>query len=139
MNIYFDLDYTLIAYTGELRPLARETLERLRADGHSLFIWSGVGVRKEEVRRLGLADLVVDVLEKPTERFEERLLEFGVVETPDAVVDDHPEIVQHFGGVKIRPYFWPNAADRELNKAYDELTLIAQGLEEGSRPSGQGE
>ena len=70
MNIYFDIDYTLIAYTGELRPLARQTLERLNEDGHTLYIWSGVGVRTEEVKRLGLgADLVVDVLEKPIEKF----------------------------------------------------------------------
>ena len=126
MNIYFDIDYTLIAYTGELRPLARQTLERLNDDGHSLYIWSGVGVRTEEVRRLGLADLVVDVLEKPIERFEERLPELGVKVRPDAVVDDHPEIVRHFGGVKVRPYFWPSESDRELNRVYDELNRMAQ-------------
>ncbi len=123
------MDYTLIAYTGELRPLARETLERLKDDGHTLFIWSGVGVRTDEVKRLGLADLVADVLEKPIERFEERLPELGVVDRPHAVVDDHSEIVRHFGGVKIRPYFWPNESDRELEKAYEELTRLAQEVE----------
>lgn len=126
VNIYFDIDYTLIAYTGELRPLARQTLERLNEDGHTLYIWSGVGVRTEEVKRLGLFDLVVDVLEKPTEKFEERLSELGVTVRPDAVVDDHPEIVQHFGGVKVRPYFWPSESDRELERVYEELDRLSQ-------------
>ena len=134
VNIYFDMDYTLIAYTGELRPLARQTLERLKEDGHTLYIWSGVGVRTEEVKRLGLDDLVVDVLEKPTEKFEERLPELGVTVRPDAVVDDHPEIVQHFGGVKVRPYFWPSDSDRELARVYEELDRLARGRDGGGGP-----
>ena len=98
----------------------------MKEDGHALYIWSGVGVRTEEVKRLGLYDLVVDVFEKPTEKFEERLPELGVTVRPDAVVDDHPEIVQHFGGVKVRPYFWPSDSDRELARVYEELDRMAQ-------------
>ena len=84
-------------------------------------------MRTEEVKRLGLADLIVDVLEKPIERFEERLPELGVKVRPDAVVDDHPEIVKHFGGVKVRPYFWPSESDRELNRVYEELNPAGAG------------
>ena len=34
--------------------------------------------------------------------------------------------MRHFGGVKVRPYFWPSESDRELNRVYDELNRMAQ-------------
>ena len=54
MNIFFDMDYTILSATGRLRPRVVETFNQLREDGHSLYIWSGIGVRVAEVRNLGL-------------------------------------------------------------------------------------
>jgi FMN phosphatase YigB (HAD superfamily) len=34
VNVFFDVDDTLIAYDGSLRPLVRETFERIILDGH---------------------------------------------------------------------------------------------------------
>ena len=42
MNIYFDVDYTLIAMDGSLRPGTTEVFESLLEDGHFIYIWSGV-------------------------------------------------------------------------------------------------
>lgn len=129
MNIYFDLDYTLISFDGTLRPRAREVFQLLTAAGHQLFIWSGMGVRTSEVQEIGLLPLVGGVFEKPVEKFEEGVMEFGIRQRPDAVVDDHDGIVAHFGGVLVRPYFWPDLSDRELERAYRELLVIARRLE----------
>lgn len=85
-----------------------------------------MGVRVEEVRALGLLEKVVGVYAKPTERFERGLKELQIPVRPDAVVDDHEEIVNHFGGVVVRPYFWPDDTDNDLCRVYKRLTEIAQ-------------
>ena len=46
------MDYTLIGLTGTLRPLVTETFEQLIDDGHTLYIWSGLGNRSSEVEKL---------------------------------------------------------------------------------------
>ena len=58
MNIYFDVDYTLIAMDGSLRPGTTEVFEGLIADGHLIYIWSGVGMRTDDIERLGLSGFV---------------------------------------------------------------------------------
>lgn len=125
MNIYFDFDYTLVALDGTLRPLVPEVLGRLCEDHHRIYIWSGAGIRTEEARKHDLLRFVEDVLPKPVENFEAGLEELGITVRPDAVVDDHEEIVRHFGGVAIRPYFWPDLSDREMERVYEELTKLA--------------
>ena len=60
MNIFFDMDYTLLAVDGSLRPRAREVMQRLKDEGHSLYVWSGNGIRWREVRKHGLESLVSD-------------------------------------------------------------------------------
>ncbi len=42
MNIFFDMDYTLLAVDGSLRPKVREVLQRLKDDGHQLYVWSAM-------------------------------------------------------------------------------------------------
>ena len=126
MHIFFDIDQTLISYNGLIRPHAAQVIDRLRSDSHSVHIWSGMGVRVEEVRALGLLEKVVGVYAKPTERFERGLKELQIPVRPDAVVDDHEEIVNHFGGVVVRPYFWPDDTDNDLCRVYKRLTEIAQ-------------
>ena len=71
MNIFFDMDYTIISSTGTLRPNAKLVLERLDADGHKIYIWSGLGARHQEIQNLELNSLVTDVLEKPTHDYQQ--------------------------------------------------------------------
>jgi hypothetical protein len=105
VNIFFDVDYTLQGDDGSLRPGARELLERLHAEGHAIYVWSGRGIRIREVRRHGLDDIVAGVYEKPLYRHRERLELLGVPVVPDFVVDDHEEVVEVFGGYTVVPYY----------------------------------
>lgn len=129
LNLFFDMDYTILAMDGTLRPLVKEVFQRLREDGHTLHIWSGMGVRWGEVRSVGLASYVVGVYEKPLQNYRaavERLVAQGVIpRMPDVVVDDYPEIVSALGGIVVRPYFWPKPDDREMERVYRIIRDIA--------------
>jgi len=126
MHIFFDVDYTLLAMDGSLRPGAREVLARLRAEGFRLYIWSGMGVRWHEVRQHRLDPLVLGVYEKPLYDYEASLPRLGIPVRPDLVVDDHPGIVQALGGIVVRPYFWPNPEDREMERVYRIILQVAR-------------
>lgn len=121
MHIFFDMDYTIVAHDGSLRPMTHEIFRRLNTDGHRLYIWSGIGVRTAEVHNLGLADLTYGVFQKPVEKFEGSLARYDIPVVPDVVVDDHKEVVGYFGGVLIRPYFWPDPNDKELERVYRNI------------------
>ena len=125
MNIFFDMDYTILSATGRLRPRVVETFNQLREDGHSLYIWSGIGVRVAEVRDLGLLPLVQGVYEKPVQDYRRMLagmLRRGELPTsPDFVVDDYPEVVSALGGVSVRPYVNDDPEDREMARVYQAI------------------
>lgn len=125
MNIFFDMDYTILSATGRLRPNVVETFSQLRADGHSLYIWSGIGVRTAEVRDLGLLPLVQGVYEKPVQDYQrmlEGMLRRGELPTsPDFVVDDYPEVVSALGGVSVRPYVNDDPDDTEMARVYEAI------------------
>ena len=122
MNIYFDVDYTILAMDGSLRPGTSEVFAKLTDDGHRVFVWSGIGVRTAEVREHDLERHVTGVFQKPLQDFEAGLPEFGVTQRPDFVIDDYPEIVRFFGGVRVPPYFFPNPDDDELERIYRIVT-----------------
>ncbi|HET6318626.1 MAG TPA: hypothetical protein VFG86_19395, partial [Chloroflexota bacterium] len=69
MNIFFDVDETILGYDGSLRPLVHQTFEILVAEGHRIYIWSGVRtadtVRAEVVQRHALETYVTDCFQKP--------------------------------------------------------------------------
>ena len=98
MNIFFDVDYTILGMDDSLRPGTKEIFQRLIDDGHLVYIWSGLGPRWEVVRKHKLEKFASGVYEKPTERFMERLVELEVPLVPDFVIDDYPEVVAAFGG-----------------------------------------
>ena len=105
MNVFFDMDYTIFGgMDGSLRPGTLEVFEELVGLGHDLYIWSGVGVRWEEVRRAGLEPFIKGVYRKPLSEFSEGLERFAIPVVPDFVIDDYPGIVQHFGGYYIKEY-----------------------------------
>ena len=118
LKIFFDVDYTLLAVDGSLRPGTRQTFERLVDDGHKVFIWSGVGVRTADVERHELQDLVSGVYKKPIYDFVNGLRLLRVPHWPDFVIDDYPEIVDTFGGVLAKPYFFRAAEDDEMDHIY---------------------
>jgi len=114
VNIFFDVDETLLGYDGALRPGTRCVFERLVSDGHRVYIWSGMGIRTSEVHRAGLGDLVSGVYQKPLIEFKAGLTRLGIPVVPDFVIDDYPEIVRFFGGLCIRPYHGGAQSDNEL-------------------------
>ena len=138
MNIFFDMDYTILSATGRLRPRVIETFNQLNEDGHSLYIWSGIGVRVAEVRDLGLLPLVQGVYEKPVQDYQRMLagmLRRGELPTsPDFVVDDYPEVVSALGGVSVRPYVNDDPEDREMARVYEAIHQRTS----NSHPSGAG-
>lgn len=69
LNVFFDVDFTLIATGGEIRPGTRATFEQLVLDGHRIYVWSGVGYRHEDIDRHELTHLVTDFFIKPQEDF----------------------------------------------------------------------
>jgi hypothetical protein len=127
MHIFFDMDYTLVAYDGSLRPMTHEVFDLLNREGHYLYIWSGIGVRTAEVHALGLADFTRGVFQKPVEKFDQGLLQYDIPVAPDVVVDDHKEVVSHFGGIWVRSYFWPDPGDRELERVYHDICIRHRG------------
>ena len=121
MNIFFDVDYTILAADGNLRPGTIDLFERLVREGHNVFIWSGVGIRSADVTRHRMENLVAGVYQKPLEDFENGLARFGIPVRPDFVVDDYPEIVDAFGGVVVRPYFFSSPEDVEMERVYEAI------------------
>lgn len=121
MNIFFDVDDTLITWDVKLRPGVAQLFARLRADGHGLYLWSGYGPRWEVVRRFELREHVLDCFYKPLFDHHERLAELGVPFAPDYVVDDHPDIVRAFGGTLVEPAGKPFFEDREMERVYADV------------------
>jgi FMN phosphatase YigB (HAD superfamily) len=119
VNIFFDVDGTIIeSYGLRLRPLVREVFEQLRADGHVLYIWSGVGLRWLEIDRHDLRSLIETCYWKPRYDHHARLAELGVEVFPEFVIDDHAEVVSAFSGVIVDAFDWYSAHDREMERVY---------------------
>ena len=126
MNIFFDMDYTLIAVDGSLRPKAEQVMRRLRDDGHDLYVWSGNGVRWLELRKHGLETLVTDCFEKPATNPAESVKTMGLPVMPDLVVDDDLEFAAALGGVWVKTYHMPYAEDAEMDRVYRIITEWTQ-------------
>ena len=122
MNIFFDVDYTILGMDDTLRPGTRGTFQRLLDDDHRIYIWSGLGRRWDVVRKHDLEKFTSGVYEKPIHHFLERLEELGVPLIPDFVIDDYPEIVAAFGGVWVPPYFFNRPGDGQMERIYEIIT-----------------
>ena len=125
MNIYFDVDLTLISELGELRPLVTETFRLLVADGHTLYLWSGNGIRWPVVDRHGLREYVSGCFYKPLYNHRNALERQGVA-APDFCVDDLPDCIEEFGGVVVAAYGEANPVDREMARVYEAVRLAQQ-------------
>ena len=118
MNIFFDMDYTLLGLDNSLRPNTREVMQRLKDDGHTLYVWSGVGIRWPEVKQHNLEPFITDCFVKPLKNFVEELERANLPVKPDLVIDDYPEVPTALGGIWVRPYFFNTVADNEMERVY---------------------
>lgn len=126
LNVFFDVDYTLIMADGRLRNHTEEVFSRLKDAGHGLYIWSGVGIRRFDMRLHNLDGYVDDYFIKPLYRYRERLDEMDVTVVPDYVIDDHSQVVAAFDA----GYHIPDIArkgDRELLNVLEEIEALAKG------------
>lgn len=128
LNLFFDVDFTLITWDYRLRPHVREVFARLRAEGHTIYLWSGMGKRWEIVDRHGLSEWVADCFPKPLYNHRQRMDELEVSVTPDYVVDDHREIVDVFGGYHIREAQTPFDGDEEMLRVEESIRELATRL-----------
>ena len=97
---------------------------RLKEAGHSIYIWSGVGIRRFDMRLHGLDGYVDDYFVKPLYRYRDRSMEMDVTVMPDYVVDDHSQVVAAFD----HGYHIPDIArrdDRELLYILEEIEALA--------------
>lgn len=128
LNIFFDVDYTLITWDVKLRPGVHEVFSRLREEGHTIYLWSGMGPRWEVVRRFELHEHVADCFWKPLYDHHARLGELGIPMVPDFVIDDHLEIVEAFVGAHIKEPAMPLHTDTEMWRVYDVIqSFVANG------------
>ena len=131
MNIFFDVDFTILGLDDTLRPGTQDLFRQLVEDGHKVHIWSGLGERWEVVRKHDLALWISGVYEKPLDHFHERLSQLGVPIVPDFVLDDYPEVVAAFGGVWMPPYFFNRTSDSEMERVYSIVTeYVGKGYSE---------
>ncbi len=139
MKIFFDVDYTILGLDDSLRPGTMETLQKIKDDGHEIYIWSGMGERWEVVKKHNLEPLISGVYEKPTHHFHERLDELGVPFEPDFVIDDYPEVVAAFSGVWVPPYFFKRSVDQEMDRIYQIIAdVVATGSSEDRQYKAKG-
>jgi FMN phosphatase YigB (HAD superfamily) len=124
LNVFFDVDNTLIMWDGKLRNHAHDVFTQLREDGHTIYIWSGVGIRRWDMRRHKLDEFVADYFLKPLEDHHERLKTYDVHVFPDYVIDDHKSVVDAFYGYHIPDMAGPD--DCELLEVLEAITVYAQ-------------
>jgi hypothetical protein len=123
LNVFFDVDNTLIMWNGKLRNHTRDVFEALIQEGHTIYIWSGVGIRRWDMRRHELDELVEDYFIKPLEDHHAKLEPLGVNVMPDFVIDDHKSVVDAFFGYHIPDEAGPD--DEELLKVLAAIRELA--------------
>jgi hypothetical protein len=123
LNVFFDVDNTLIMWNGKLRNHAHDVFRTLKEAGHTIYVWSGVGIRRWDMKRHNLDEFVTDYFIKPLERHHEKLEALGVPLVPDFVIDDHKTVVDAFGGYHIPDEAGPN--DEELLKVLARINEMA--------------
>jgi hypothetical protein len=124
LNIFFDVDNTLILWNGKLRNHTREVFVSLRDAGHTIYVWSGVGIRRWDMRRHELDEFVEDYFIKPLDDHHARLEPLGVKVKPDFVIDDHKTVVDAFGGYHIPDVAKPD--DAEMLEVLRQIMAMAE-------------
>ncbi|MSQ28959.1 MAG: hypothetical protein EXR68_00495 [Dehalococcoidia bacterium] len=123
LNVFFDVDFTLIDGDGRLRNHTHEVMEALHADGHAIYVWSGNGIRQWEMEKHDLHHLVTGYYVKPLHSYRESLRMFYIRVVPDYAIDDHLGVVEAFGGYHI-PADMPKDDDHLL-RVLEEIRALA--------------
>ena len=123
LNIFFDVDNTLIMWNGRLRNHTHDVFAALKDAGHTIYIWSGVGIRRWDMKRHNLDEFVTDYFVKPLEKHHEKLESLGVPMIPDFVIDDHKGVVDAFGGYHIPDMAQPD--DDHLIRVLEMINEMA--------------
>ncbi len=123
LNVFFDVDNTLIMWNGRLRNHTHDVFAALKDAGHTIYIWSGVGIRRWDMKRHNLDEFVTDYFVKPLEKHHEKLEALGVPMVPDFVIDDHKTVVDAFGGYHIPDMAHPD--DDHLIRVLDLINEMA--------------
>lgn len=135
LNIFFDVDNTVVLWNGRLRNHTEDVFRALRADGHTIYIWSGVGIRRWDMQHHGLQDYVTDYFVKPLDRYRERAYgEFAVSVPIHYVIDDHRGVVDAFGGFHVSDQ--PRADDREMLDLLEDIRRFAAAPPAGDPDNG---
>ncbi len=121
MNIFFDVDYTILSADWGLRRHTVEVFSRLVDDGHQVHVWSGEGKRWKVVKDHGLEPFVTGVFAKPIVDYANGLKRYGVDPIPDFIIDDYPQIVEFFGGYHIKDFYMRRDDDDEIQTVYDVI------------------
>jgi hypothetical protein len=121
VNVFFDVDHTIVDGDNRLRCGVRELFGRLRAAGDVVYLWSGLGPRWEIVHAHGLEGMVTGCFDKPLYHYEAMLAPLGIRVRPDFVVDDHPHLVYAFGGCVVAPCRNAEAADAEMERVLSAI------------------
>ena len=119
VNIFIDIDHTMIGEDNSLRPGVLPMLTELTSAGHHLYAWSGDGMRTRTIWEHGLAPSFGAVFRKPTSRYREAVSKFDV--SVDFVVDDYSQIVRVLGGVCVSPYV---GSDDKGNESGDLVAAV---------------
>jgi hypothetical protein len=104
VRVFFDVDYTILGQDGSVRPGTRVLFEAIVADGHQIYVWSGFGERRADLRRTGLDDLISGYFRKPLSGFHLGHDAWGLPFRPDFVVDDHPGLMVYLPGFVVTAY-----------------------------------
>ena len=112
MNVFFDVQGTLLTMEEVPRPRAREAFLMLKEKDHDLYLWSsgGAGYAAAAAELLGVADLVSGYFDKRQEP--------GV--PIDFAVDDDASMIEAHGGYRVAP-FDGDPWDEELLRAVEAL------------------
>jgi hypothetical protein len=105
VNVFIDVDLTLIDANGKLYDGVREGLQRLKDEGCHLFLWSTVGL--EYARTVAARHQLTDLFE-------------GFAAKPDIIIDDMPSTaVAPFTFNVHEEDSWPSMAERIIEKHLD--------------------
>ncbi len=121
MNIYFDVDQTLIfPMTRSLRPYAKWCIDNLKKAGHSIYIWS----RRGEENCWDIARLVGVSLDncanKPPLTNLKRITHLSA--RPHFCIDDDPEdVIRVWPGMLVLPYCFETEEDKEMLRVLDSI------------------
>lgn len=119
LHVFFDVDHTLVypnQHFNALRPGAHEVMERIRAAGHGVYVWSAGGEEycRRTVAMHQLGHLVDDCFDKDPR----------VKPRPDFIIDDDWYLVEKYGGHCVSQYKSVDEEDRELHDAVLRLAEL---------------